>query len=813
MNSKLLILYILFLSFTFNACQSPDTSNSGEEIERLTQKIKDAPQLKGNSKYLDSKYVTAGDRVYMVGHQNGTFPDIGWHVKGEMGGIWNHPIKLMDGFTIQVTDMKSEKSACLDDAKSFVNYPFANFHLFEPKEVDLRISRFQFVPDGKEGLVVELVIENDQTKERTIQLDFNGMVDLRPVWLGERTDMIDASDYAMWHKESQTIVANDSLNDWFAVFGSDKTADKHHIGGSNCNRSRLGKGIDANLRHVLKIGGGGMEVIRYFIAGSSQSQQAAIATLQDLRQNYVQYLEDKHKRYQEIAETSKLTIPDKDIEEAYEWVKYNTDWLVRTVPEFGTSLGAGIDDYPWWFGCDNTYSMQGVLAIGRPELVRSTLQLLYDFSVKTNGETGRVVHEISTNGAVFNPGNLNETPHFTSMVWKAYEWLGEKELLDKYYGFCKNGMNWLLAENDKDKNLLPDGAGMMEIHGLDSEMIDVAVYTQQAFADLAKMAKVMGENDFAAECEQKAEKLKGIINTDFWVEDFNSYADFISTPKEAIHLIDNAIVRADTLKKPWAVEELKATKEKIATYPPNEKQGFVVHHNWVVNTPMEMNIADPEKALKALETGSRFVNPFGVFVTGIDRDASAETEDGSFAADKKIFSYTGAVMTLPTGVQAIAESNYGRPDESLKYLKRMVKSFGYALPGSMYEVSPDFGMMVQEWNVYALAIPIIKNYFGVQPQSFDKKIVIAPEMPSHWENVKLENVPIGGNVISIEKTTANGKTTFSLKQRQADWELIFKYPTDATSFEVNGETVEVEREEGKAVLKLEGKENVVSIGN
>jgi hypothetical protein len=31
---------------------------------------------------------------------------------------------------------------------------------------------------------------------------------------------------------------------------------------------------------------------------------------------------------------------------------------------------------------------------------------------------------------------------------------------------------------------------MMEIHGMDSEMIDVAVYSQKAFADAAKMALV-----------------------------------------------------------------------------------------------------------------------------------------------------------------------------------------------------------------------------------------------------------------------------------------------------------------------------------
>ena len=135
---------------------------------------------------------------------------------------------------------------------------------------------------------------------------------------------------------------------------------------------------------------------------------------------------------------------------------------------------------------------------------------------------------------------------------------------------------------------------------------------------------------------------------------------------------------------------------------------------------MEMGIADDDKAQKALKTAEKFVNPFGVFVTGIDRDDSAGSDDGSFKGSK-IFSYTGAVMTLPTGVQVVAENNYGNPDKALNYLKRMTRTFSYALPGSMYEVSPDYGMMTQAWNIYSFAVPIVQQHFGIQPQAQNKK--------------------------------------------------------------------------------------------
>jgi hypothetical protein len=311
---------------------------------------------------------------------------------------------------------------------------------------------------------------------------------------------------------------------------------------------------------------------------------------------------------------------------------------------------------------------------------------------------------------------------------------------------------------------------MMEIHGLESEMIDVASYTQQAFEDAYKIARVLQRDSIAVTYREYAKELKNKINNEFWSPKFKSFADFIGTDEEALQLIEDAIVRADTLHKPWAVEELIQTKKYIIDHPSDYPRPFVLHHNWVVNTPMETGVADAEKAKIALETGRKFTNPFGVFVTGIDRDESAGEEEGSFKGSTQ-FSYTGAVMTLPTGVSAIAENNYGNPDEALDYLKRMGKSFSFALPGSIYEVSPDYGMFAQAWNIYSYAIPIIHQFFGLTPNAHDKEISIKPNMPTDWKNASLENVKVGSTSISItyEETESNLIITVDLTEN--DWKI------------------------------------------
>ena len=42
-------------------------------------------------------YALCGARLYTIETLAGTFPDLGWHQLGEMGGVWAPPVKLLDG--------------------------------------------------------------------------------------------------------------------------------------------------------------------------------------------------------------------------------------------------------------------------------------------------------------------------------------------------------------------------------------------------------------------------------------------------------------------------------------------------------------------------------------------------------------------------------------------------------------------------------------------------------------------------------------------------------------------------------------------
>jgi glycogen debranching enzyme len=795
---KALSLFVLIHCFvTTSIAQKP-------VFKGISTVFKSAESIKGKTEYLASPYATAGDRLYMVGHQDGTFPDLGWHVQGEMGGIWSHPIKLMDGFEVEV--VLNGQEYMLNKADSFENYSFGNKLVYNTLSSDFEVERYQFVPDGERSVYVELLFKNKTDKPLNVEINLKAISNLMPVWLGERTNMIDGQDVATF-RENRWIV-KDNRNPWYVIYGSSlvgKVINAKTGHGSKKNASVTETQYSLNIPIGQKVS------FPVFISGSDKSELEAKKSFESLKMNVLSFAQKKRERLEKVNEQSRIMLSDKELERGFRWIKYNTDWLIRDVEGQGRGLCAGLPDYPWWFGVDNEYTLKGLIATGRKDLVYSTIDLLHRISQKTNGN-GRIVHEVSTNGAVFNNGNINETPQFVSLVWEVFCWTGDRAFLEKYFPTIEKGLEWLLKENDKDGNLLPDGFGMMEIHGMNSEMIDVAAYTQRAFEDASKMAKFLGKSTLSDNYSDKAAFIKEKINTDFWVEDFNSYADFIGTKKQALHLLDDAIIRADTLKKPWAVDELRNSRIEIEKYPEETKKGFVMHHNWVVNTPMEMGIADKEKAIKALETAKKFTNPYGMFVTGIDRDETAGNDEGSFVTNRKIFTYTGAVMTLPTGVQAVAENNYGRPDEAYSLLKRMMKSFSFALPGSIYEVSPDFGMFSQAWNMYAFGEPLIKQFFGIKPLAYKKIINASPLLPSTLKDGRIENVSIGKNKFEMSFSQTEKAETYNFKQKLPEWTTVFSKPMGQYSaWHLNGKVVKPKVVNDLEVIEFKGFNNTLEL--
>jgi glycogen debranching enzyme len=747
--------------------------------------------ISNHGQHQDQPYVTAGDRAYLIGTQDGNFPDLGGHVPGEMGGLWLHPIKLIDGFWAQVTDSATHQQVALSESTDFVTYPYGTRFRYGPVLDSLDIERFQFSPDGQQGVIVQYEFKNVAARKRELILQFSVKTELRPVWFSDHIGISDARDTVAWQPAYRRFVAKDIDNAWFAVWGAAPSAGGRSIASPEPIQTG-GMGATAVSSYSLLVAPNGTSTLTFVIAGSATDSTEAVNAYGYLTRHHASLLASKKAHYASLINRARVTIPDRRLQEVYNWVKINAEWLVRDVPGIGRGLGGGLMEYPWWFGTE-TYSLQALMATGDFDLPRHTLRLLKSQSMKANGN-GRIVHEVTTNGAISNPGNTQETAQFILTVDRLFEWSGDLAFAREMYPAMTMGIHWLLTDMDQNKDLFPEGYGIMEVSGLNAELIDVAVYTQQALKATAHIAAILNEPDAAERYSQLASQLATRINERFWIEEEGSYADFYGTRAQAISAAEGAI-RQIGLK--GANELTPRDKELIGYYGrlvqkfsamPDSTRGWLTNKNWVITTPMETGIAPRARALRLLDKiRLENVGEYGPFLSAVEKQA---------------------MMTISTGVQAVSEGNYGRTDEALWYVDRIVRTFNRVLPGSISEMMPDYGCFVIAWTSYGIVLPLIQHVFGIQPDAPHKTVVVEPHLPTGWEDIRIDDLPVGTNLVSFSRARTGRGIEYGFEAKQSGWSFVLKVKdVPGARYYLNGRPVSI----AAAGIRMSGQRNRVLV--
>ena len=98
-----------------------------------------------------------GDRAYAMSTADTLYPAAGWHIRGEMGGVWSQPIKLVDGVWFRLADK------WLGDADGARGHPDdgrLGLHQdgLRAGGPDRRVQRTDFVPDGTRATLVGLTL-------------------------------------------------------------------------------------------------------------------------------------------------------------------------------------------------------------------------------------------------------------------------------------------------------------------------------------------------------------------------------------------------------------------------------------------------------------------------------------------------------------------------------------------------------------------------------------------------------------------------------------------------------------------------------
>jgi hypothetical protein len=147
-------------------------------------------------------------------------------------------------------------------------------------------------------------------------------------------------------------------------------------------------------------------------------------------------------------------------------------------------------------------------------------------------------------------------------------------------------------------------------------------------------------------------------------------------------------------------------------------------------------------------------------------------------------------MTIATGVQAVAEARYGRIDEALWYVGRIVQTFSRTLPGSISEMMPDYGCFAIAWTSYGVMVPLIRHVFGIQPDAVNKTVVLDPQVPNGWEDMRIEDLPVGSNTISFSRRGTGEGIEYRVDASENGWTfLLSPEAVPGARYYVNGRPV------------------------
>ena len=132
-------------------------------------------ELSETTRLADRRALVTGDRTIAMGDANGLYPASGWHIRGEMGGVWTPPVKLLDGIWFAVDG--SWLGADTPAAKYTTGWGYQRFG-YQPAGVS--VDRVDFAPDGVRANVIGLTLRSDT--RRTVDLAMDAHSELMPAY-------------------------------------------------------------------------------------------------------------------------------------------------------------------------------------------------------------------------------------------------------------------------------------------------------------------------------------------------------------------------------------------------------------------------------------------------------------------------------------------------------------------------------------------------------------------------------------------------------------------------------------------------------
>ncbi len=397
------------------------------------------------------------------------------------------------------------------------------------------------------------------------------------------------------------------------------------------------------------------------------------------------------------------------------------------------------------FGTDGEYTAFASVALGQFEPTMDHMRGLRDVSEIANNRSGKVVHEVVTDGSIWfganeDPGNTDETVKFPSIVALLWRWTGDDGFRDEMYDFTVRNMQYVAANLDEDDDGWLEGLGNVERPGMGPEKLDNNVYYIRGLYDLADMAR--SKRDWA------------IYN---WAEGHGG------RPPQPVrgHVVDGR----------------PGPARRLAERDRREDPAEALDHGHADGRDPEgrrPRSAGPRRRSTTARARSRCTRPRASAASG--RTTAVSSTRVAEAARRARARHRSSASTRRSRPSARATTAVWAATQQKRYIDANVETMFSQpatngtpdeMPGAMPEIVPSPGfdatgpndknidrcwtcraMFIQAWGNMGTAWPVVNQHFGVRPDLGRDRLEIVPQMPSRAP-IAAEDIRLGDGSVDV----------------------------------------------------------------
>jgi glycogen debranching enzyme len=666
---------------------------------------------------------------------------------GEMEA-WVYPLKILRGFHLTFhVDGGAVPAESL--ARTLIVHPESATIVYAGDNFSVRETFF--VPVHERGAVILLDVETEQPLE--IEAAFVADFQLEwPAALG--------GTFLNWDESQHAFVFGEERKRFYAIVGSPsgsgaRLAYQTNYSSSNENSLRLGVTSKGRASKII------------VLAASTQGLADAQANYQHLATSYPDLLRDSAQYYRNYLDrTLNLTVPDSQLQQAYDWSRISTIQGLVANPDLGTGLVAGYrtsgtsqrPGFAWFFGRDSFWTSFALNSIGDFATTRTALE----FIAKFQRDDGKIPHEISqgasfvdwfkdypygyasadatplyliaTNDYVSRSGDLDFARQKWDSLWKAYQFMRstyDAKNFPQNFGF---GHGWV-----EGGPLLPVKTEFYQ-SGLGLE----------ALRALANLAKLTGKDDVGKDLQAAFDRQKPVFNRTFW-----------------------------------------SPEKKAFAFALDQRNGRVDELTVLTTVPMWFGVTDIDKSQATIQQLA---------------DADLQTDWGTRIISNRSSLYNGSgyhfgsVWPLFTGWASVGEYRYHQPLPAYANLRSnallaLDGSLGHVtevLSGDYYQpLSTSYPQQI--WSAAMVVSPILRGMLGLGSDAQSHTVTFTPHIPPDWRAFSLDNLRVGSTAVALSYQRAPGLLTLEVTRTGPgctfDFNPAFSLRARVVSVELNGRSL------------------------